>query len=119
MNTPESRFILSIHRRLKRLSPSPIIRKIADRFTQGWPDVLYIGPSGICLWIEYKVAPNKPTLLQQEKLTLLNQYKQKTAIITKMKTNCCIYTQQNCYEIKNPDEWIATQLGYNNLKENQ
>jgi len=112
MNTPESRFILSIHRKLKRLSPPPIIRKIADRFTQGWPDVLYIGPSGTCLWVEYKVAPNKPTLLQQEKLTMLNQYQQKTAIITKMGTNCYIFSQKNYYETTNPDEWISTQLGY-------
>jgi hypothetical protein len=112
LNNPETRFIQSVHRRLKQLPEPPIIRKIADRFTQGWPDVLYIGPSGICLWVEYKVHPNKPTALQSETINMLCAYKQKTAIITKTPTSCMIFDGTDHNDNAEPWGWIAHQLGY-------
>ncbi len=111
MNNPETRFIQSVHRRLKQLPEPPIIRKIADRFTQGWPDVLYISPSGL-LWVEYKVHPNKATALQLETISMLNRYNQKTAIITKTPTGCTIDHNSTIEATATPWSWITHQLGY-------
>jgi len=112
MNNPETRFIQRIHRRLKQLPNPPLIRKNADRFTQGWPDVLYISPQGTSLWVEYKVHPNKPTPLQQETLTMLYAYHQNIAIITQKPQTCTIYNGQTTFDDAAPWAWITHQLGY-------
>jgi hypothetical protein len=112
MTNPETLFIQRIHRRLKLLRPPPIIRKLSDRFTRSWPDVLYIGPTGLCLWVEYKVHPNKVTKLQKETLKMLTSYQQKTAIITQQKTTTLIEESGQQQFTDTPWCWITSQLGY-------
>lgn len=115
-NNPESLFIQSVHRRLKQLSEPPIIRKLADRFTQGWPDVLYIGVSGQTLWVEYKVHPNKTSPLQKETISTLRKYRQNIAVITKMPTDYAIHNGETNIQHATPWTWIAEQLGYSTCK---
>lgn len=116
MNKPESVFIESVHRKLKKLNPPVIIKKLADRFTQGWPDVYYIGPFSYNLWVEYKVYPNKLTELQKTIIHNLVNYDEHVAVITKL-TNKIAVTDYLVYpndtiEIVDPAQWIATELGY-------
>ncbi len=114
MIKPETAFIQTVHRQLKKLTPPPLIKKLADRFTNGLPDVLYISPSGVCLWVEYKVAPNKLTALQQTTLETLMTYQQKIATITKTPQGVLIHDGR-CTLIDNqPWLWITTQLEYPN-----
>ncbi len=109
---PESRFIQKIHRQLKKLSPAVFIWKTSERFSKGIPDVLYIGPSGSILWVEYKVHPNKPTALQTEMLRNLQSYEQKTAIITEHPTSTLIHAPSGPIITNEPWVWIAHTLGY-------
>jgi len=109
---PESRFIQKIHRQLKKLEPAVFIWKTSERFSKGIPDVIYIGPSGIILWVEYKVFPNTPTALQHEMLNNLREYEQKTAIITQHPTTTMIHTPSGPINTNEPWVWIAHTLGY-------
>ena len=111
MIKPESAFIQAIHRRLKKHPQPPHIVKFADRFTTGIPDCLYIGSSGISLWVEYKVAPNKPTALQIETLETLMKFSQKIAIITKFPTKITINDGIQTVEHLKPWDWIVETTG--------
>lgn len=106
MIKPESAFIKAVNQRLKQHPQPPHIIKFADRFTKGIPDTLYIGVSGISLWVEYKVAPNKATALQLDTLKTLLNYNQKVAIITKHPTKITIHDGINTVETNAPWDWI-------------
>jgi len=109
---PETAFIQVIHRHLKKQTNPPLIKKLADRFTNGLPDVLYISPSGITLWVEYKVHPRKATPIQRLTLETLMAYRQRIAIITKTPHGSHIFDGTNEYDNNEPWCWILTQLGY-------
>jgi hypothetical protein len=114
MNNPETAFITKIHRQLKKYEPAIWIWKIKAGFNNGIPDALYIGATGIALWVEYKIHPNVPTALQLHTLEALAMRQQKTAIITQHPNHTMILAPNNSVLItKTPWEWIATQLGYN------
>lgn len=117
MNKPESVFIESIHRKLKKLKPPPLIKKIADRFTQGWPDVYYIGPFSYNLWVEYKIHPNKLTDIQKNIIQTLTNYDEHVIVITKYEEheyaiNDFLLNPKNQIIVVNPADWIANELGY-------
>ena len=110
---PETAFIQTVHRRLKKQTNPPLIKKLADRFTNGLPDVLYISPSGITLWVEYKVHPNKTTPIQQLTLEILMAYHQRVAVITKTPNSSQIFDGVYQHDNDKPWDWILDQLGYN------
>lgn len=112
---PETSFIQAVHRRLKQLPEPPFIYKTADRFTNGIPDVLYIGPNGTPLWVEYKIHPNKVTPIQQVMLDTLHNYQQNAAIFTRMNMDSYTTTIKSKHIMRvdeQPWRWIAHQLGY-------
>ena len=122
MIKPESAFINSVHKKLKQAKPEILIRKISDRFNQGWPDVLYIGPFGYDLWIEYKVHPNKLSKMQEHIIQQLTSYDKQIAVITKWndphfnKPRYHIVDYQafphDSIEVLDPATWIMTELGF-------
>lgn len=103
---PESAFIQAINRQIRKHPDPPHSIKFADRFTNGLPDTLYIGKSGICLWVEYKVHPNKVTMIQLDTLNKLAAYNQRIAIITKHPTKITINDGINTFEHDKPWQWI-------------
>jgi len=111
MKKPETSFIQSIHQKLKKLADPPFIWKIATRFTNGLPDCLYIGKTGCCLWVEYKVYPNIASTLQLHQLAQLLAYNQKVSIITKTNAIITINTLQGpIITTLTPWLWIADTL---------
>lgn len=117
MKKPETIFIESVNKRLKKLKPPPLIKKIADRFTQGWPDVLYIGPFSYNLWVEYKVHPNKLTDIQRNIIQTLTNYDEHVVVITKYNENEAtvndyLISPKDQITIVDPAKWIAIELGY-------
>lgn len=122
MIKPESAFINTIHKKLKQVKPEILIRKISDRFNQGWPDVLYISPFNYKLWIEYKVYPNKLSNMQEHTIIKLVSYNEHVAVITKHynqllnETNYYIKdylnNPNNTLKTDNPATWILTKLGF-------
>lgn len=122
MIKPESVFINSVHKKLKRAKPEILIRKISDRFNQGWPDVLYIGPFNYKLWIEYKVHPNKLSKMQEHTINKLISYNEHVAVITKHYNQ--LFNETNYYikdylidpnkniKTNDPTTWIMIKLGF-------
>ncbi len=116
MIKPETAFINSIHKKLKLAKPSILIRKTSDRFNQGWPDVLYIGPFRKTLWVEYKIYPNKLSKMQEHTIYQLTNYDQHIAVITKHPNEITLtdYLVHPTYsiELTDPAKWIMFELGY-------
>ena len=81
----ESQFIRKIH----KLLPKEIWAwKTADRFTNGIPDSVYVGPKGRTLWVEYKFVQQlgkrhtpRLTQLQKQRLAQLYQAGHDVAVI--------------------------------------
>jgi hypothetical protein len=109
MRKPETAFIQSVHRRLLAVKPAPLILKVANRYTTGWPDVLYISPMGATLWVEYKVWPYKPTTRQQLVMDQLSAHKQNVAVITKHPTKVITSTNEELQQ-DTVHHWILEQL---------
>lgn len=112
-NKPETAFIAKVHRQLKKYEPAIWMWKIKAGFNNGIPDALYIGATGITLWVEYKVHPNTPTALQLNALKDLTMHQHKTAIITQHPAHSTIHPLDAPTLITTtPWDWIATTLGY-------
>lgn len=56
-------------------------RKIKETSKKGFPDRLFISPSGIAIFIEFKATKGKITELQQLTINTLKDYKQLVFIV--------------------------------------
>ena len=115
MQNPETRFINSIHRRLKPYTTDIEIIRINPVGRNGLPDYLYIGRDGtVIVWVEYKVYPNTLTSLQRTMVKRLRQKGHRVAIITKMPDTTTIEAGATLIQDVSPHDWILQTLGINN-----
>ncbi len=111
-DTPETRFIAAINRKITKLAPNIKHIKFALRFNNGWPDSGYFALGGRLLWVEYKVHPNKPTPQQRQTITQLRALGQKVAILTQHDTYTIIEPDETSppFTDQTPHNWIIQTL---------
>lgn len=68
---------------MKHWARAPTVLKLSNRFNNGWPDAVYLGDGGKLAWVEYKVAPNKLTKLQEDIIRMLREKNHVALVITK------------------------------------
>jgi hypothetical protein len=52
----------------KKLGATPIRMVFRPGVTAGWPDVLFLFPNGVSVWVEFKAPGKKPSPLQQYRI---------------------------------------------------
>lgn len=110
MSNPEATLKQTIARRLKLLAHPPLVISMSNRFSQGWPDVLYLSHTGQSLWVEYKIHPNKLSAIQTKRITQLLNHRQNVAVITKHSKHFVVYHNHLHITLTDILPWLVTQL---------